>query len=294
MSSSNNPQLDPQLPPNADPGVPSTPNLYDSVQIKSPEFPPPSAVRTPIENPVWNGWDVLLVTGLTLATMLISQFALLFGTHYFLYPRISLVDLAQWPILLLLSQFLIDGALVIYLLALVEGKYHAGFGAAIRWNWPKAEWKLLFLGAGMLLALNLLESFLPMPKDTPFEKLFARPRDAYLLSIIAVSLGPLVEELFFRGFFYPVLARRWGAAWAIFLTAAPFAALHLQQYGYAWGALLVVFIVGVVCGIVRAATRSVGASFLVHVGYNGTQMLLAVFLTRGFTHMPKSLLQFVG
>jgi CAAX protease family protein len=294
LSSSDNPQFDPQLPASVEPNAPSTPGPYDPLRFTGPGLPPLSPPQTPSENPAWNGWDVLLVAVLTLATMFIAQFALLFGAHHFLYPRISLIDLAQWPIILLLSQFLIDGALVIYLLALVEGKYHAPFGNAIRWNWPKAEWKLLLLGAGMLLALNALESVLPMPKDTPFEKLFERPRDAYLLSIIAVSLGPLVEELFFRGFLYPVLAKQWGAAWAIFLTAAPFAALHMQQYGYAWGALLVIFTVGVVCGIVRAMTRSVGASFLVHVGYNGTQMLLALFLTRGFTHMPKSLLQFVG
>src|SRR5579863_4983160 len=132
--------------------------------------------------------------------------------------------------------------------------------------------------------------FLPMPKETPFEKLFMRPRDAYLLAIIAVSLGPLVEELFFRGFFYPVLARRWGAAWGIFLTALPFAAMHMPQYGYAWGALLVILTVGIVCGIVRAVTHSVGASFLVHVGYNGTQMLIAVVATQGFRHMEKAAL----
>jgi hypothetical protein len=88
---------------------------------------------------------------------------------------------------------------------------------------------------------------------------------------------------------YPVLARRWGVAWGVFLTALPFAAMHLPQYGYAWGALLVIFIVGVVCGLVRAATKSVGASFLVHVGYNGTQMLLAVVATHGFRHMEKAI-----
>jgi membrane protease YdiL (CAAX protease family) len=110
-----------------------------------------------------------------------------------------------------------------------------------------------------------------------------------LLAIIAVTLGPLVEELFFRGFFYPVIARRWGAGWGIFLTALPFAAMHMPQYGYAWGALLVIFIVGVVCGIVRAVTHSVGASFLVHVGYNGSQMLIAIVVTHGFRHMEKAL-----
>jgi membrane protease YdiL (CAAX protease family) len=65
--------------------------------------------------------------------------------------------------------------------------------------------------------------------------------------------------------------------------------MHMPQYGYAWGALAVIFIVGVVCGTVRAVTKSVGASFLVHVGYNGVQMIIALFATRGFTHMPKAL-----
>ena len=248
----------------------------------------PTLAPPPVENPVWSGWDVLLVVGLTLVTIFISQIGILFGAHWFLYPQVSLADLAQRPMLLLVSQFLIDSAVAIYLLLLVEGKYGTSFWPAIRWNWPGSEWKLLGLGALMLLALSMLESVLPMPKDTPFEKLFARPRDAYLLAIIAVSLGPLVEELFFRGFFYPVVARRWGVAWGIFLTAFPFALMHLPQYGYAWGVMLVIFVVGVVCGIVRAVTRSVGASFLVHVGYNGSQMLIAVVATHGFRHMPKA------
>jgi membrane protease YdiL (CAAX protease family) len=177
---------------------------------------------------------------------------------------------------------------------LVEGKYHVAFWQAIRWNWPRSGWKLLALGGGMLIVLGMLESVLPMPKDTPFEHLFDRPRDAYLLAIIAVSLGPLMEELFFRGFMYPVLARRMGAAWAIALTALPFGLIHLPQYGWAWGAALIVILVGVVCGVVRAQTRSVGASFLVHVGYNGTQMIIALVITHGFRHMEKAVASFTS
>ena len=231
---------------------------------------------------------MLLIAGLTFLTILVAQFAIVLVAHYFFRPHIPLLDLAQEPILLLLSQFVIDGAVVAYLFLWVEGKYRTPFWSAIRWNWPRSEWKLLVVGAAMLLVLSLLEQFLPMPKDTPFEKLFARPRDAYLLAIIAVSLGPLVEELFFRGLFYPVLARRLGAAWGIILTALPFALMHMPQYGYAWGALLVVLIVGIVCGVVRATTKSVAASFLVHVGYNGTQMLIAVVATHGFRHMENA------
>jgi len=284
LSSPEIPQPEPQAPANAEPPIIEA-NASESAFSGTVSTP----ITSPAENPVWNGWDVLLIIGLTLATIFVSQFAILFGAHYFFYPHSSLMDLAQRPLLLLISQYVIDLAVVIYLLLLIEGKYRAPFGSAIRWRWPRNAWGLLLLGAFMLLVLSLLENLLPMPKDTPFDKLFARPRDAYLIAIIAVSLGPLVEELFFRGFLYPVLARRWGIAWAVFLTALPFALMHMPQYGYAWGALAVIFIVGVVCGTVRALTKSVGASFLVHVGYNGVQMIIALFVTRGFTHMPKAL-----
>jgi uncharacterized protein len=175
--------------------------------------------------------------------------------------------------------------------ALVEGKYHVPFWKAIHWNWPPGRWPLsaLALGAVMLVALNLLQLVLPMPKDTPFEHLFDSPRDAYLLALLAVTVGPLMEELFFRGFLYPVIERRIGALWAITLTALPFGLLHLQQYGWAWAAGFVIFLVGVICGAVRAATKSVASSFLVHVGYNGTQMIIALFLTHGFRQMDKAL-----
>lgn len=289
MSSSDNPQFDPQVPVHPEPpGTPAAPDPFHSNPAASVAV---AVGPPPVENPVWSGWDVLLIVGLTFFTILVSQFAILFGAKYFFYPHATLADLAQRPLLLLISQFLIDGFVALYLFALVEGKYHVGFWDAIRWNWPRAEWKLLTIGVAMLLALSALENILPMPKDTPFDKLLERPRDAYLLAIIAVSLGPLVEELFFRGFFYPVLARRWGAVWGVFLTALPFALMHMPQYGYAWGALMIVLMVGIVCGVVRAVTKSVGASFLVHVGYNGMQMLIAVAVTRGFTHMPKSLLE---
>ena len=297
MSTSENPQLDPQTAMSGEPAVPTSANGPDPAMTGS-AVPEASIVTPagvvpagppPVENPVWNGWDVLMIVGLTLATIFVSQVAILFGAHLFLYPRTPLPALAQRPLLLLVSQFIIDGAVAIFLILLIEGKYHTRFWAAIRWNWPAGIWRWLALGAVMLLTLSMLENILPMPKEVPFDKLFERPRDAYLLAIIAITLGPLVEELFFRGFLYPVIARRWGAAWGIFLTALPFAVMHMPQYGYAWGVLVVIMIVGVVCGIVRAATKSVGASFLVHAGYNGTQMLIAVLWTRGFTHMPKGL-----
>jgi membrane protease YdiL (CAAX protease family) len=253
--------------------------------------PTPVAQSRSTENPAWSGWDVLWLVFLALVTIIVSQLGILIGAHYLLYPHVKLIDLAQRPILLLISQFVLYGAVFAYLFLLVEGKYHQPFWRAIRWNWPRQVWAMLAIGAATFLVLAMLSTLLPMPKDTPFDKLFENQRDAYLLAIIATTLAPLMEELFFRGFFYPVIAKHWGAGWGIFLTALPFALLHMQQYGYSWAILLVIFAVGVVCGIVRAVTGSVAASFLVHAGYNGAQMLLAITLTHGFTRMPKGLLE---
>jgi uncharacterized protein len=290
LSSSDNPQFDPQAPVSTEPqSITSAPKPIVLGPIP-PELNLPAAPGPPpVENPIWSGWDVLLIAGVTFLAMLALQLLVILGALWLVYPHLNLATVSQKPILLLVSQFLIYAVVAMCMVMLVEGKYHVAFWQAIRWNWPQSVWKLLALGAVMLFALGMLQSLLPMPKDTPFEHLFDRPRDAYLLAIIAVSIGPLMEELFFRGFMYPVLARRMGVAWGIVLTALPFGLIHLPQYGWAWGAALVIVAVGVVCGVVRAATHSVGASFLVHVGYNGTQMVIALVYTHGFRHMEKAL-----
>ncbi|MGH9495554.1 MAG: lysostaphin resistance A-like protein [Candidatus Sulfotelmatobacter sp.] len=285
MSSPDNPQFEAQIPPGevVPPSVQAvTPELF-----VSPTFG--SVPNPPAEDPAWSGWDVLALAVLTFVSAGVLQFLIAFGAQRIWYPRESLLEVFQRPILELISQFLLYIPIAGLMVLLVKAKDHGPFWRSIRWNWPASAWKWLALGVMLLMGLAALQSILPMPKDTPFEHLFDNTLDAYLLSILAVSIGPLMEELFFRGFMYPVLARRMGAVWAVLLTALPFGLLHLQQYGWAWGAGLVIFLVGVVCGTVRAATKSVAAAFLVHVGYNGTQMLIAIVATRGFTHIPKGL-----
>lgn len=248
-----------------------------------------------MENPAWNGWDVLLIAALTFVVMAVLQYAMVKVVQLFWFPHSTFPRAAQKvtenQTLVIVSQIIFYIPVAILMIALVEGKYRIPFWRSILWNWPASIWKFLAAGGAMLLVLMVFESILPLPKDTPFEHLFDKPIDAYLMALIAVTFAPLLEELFFRGLLYPVLARRLGMAWGVFLSALPFALLHLPQYGYAWAAGLTILIVGIFCGIVRAYTKSVGACFLVHAAYNGTQMLIALTLTRGFTHMPKGLLE---
>jgi hypothetical protein len=233
--------------------------------------------------------------GLIVFTMLVSQILLVFGARHFLYPRVSAQDLAQNPKLVLLSELLTYAVVGLYMLLLVEGKYRARFLHAIRWNWPGfAGISLVGLGALMLSFDYLGARFLPMPKSTPFEQFFNHPSDAYLIAVFAVTLGPLMEELFFRGFLYPVLARRIGEVAAVLITGFVFGLIHLPQYGYSWAAVLIVALVGVVLTTVRAVTKSVASSFLAHVGYNGILLLLTAVATDGFRHMEKAAMAFIS
>ena len=288
MSSSDNPQFESQPLVSIEPSAQNAPEPFSPDPFAAGIAPVPAP--PPPRDPVWSGWDVLVIAALTVVTMIVLQLLVLLVAMAFIYPHSNLAAVAQKPILLLVSQFLIYGVVAAGMIMLVEGKYHVAFWPAIRWNWPRSGWAWLFpaLGGVTLIVAIMLQNVLPMPKDTPFEHLFDRPRDAYLLAIIAVSIGPLMEELFFRGFMYPVVARRMGAAWGVVLTALPFGLIHLPQYGWAWGAALLIVLVGVVCGVVRAVTRSVGASFLVHAGYNGAQMIIALIFTHGFQRMEKA------
>jgi membrane protease YdiL (CAAX protease family) len=270
--------------------VPLAPDSFaldpDAVVIGAPV----STAPPPVEDPIWTGWDVLLLALLTLVlSFFIVPLLVVLAALVVAYPHENWLEVARKPVLALLSEFLSYVVVAVYMIMLVEGKYRQRFWRAIQWNWGSARWWML--GVGMLTVLiDVLGRFLPMPKTSPFDEFFSRPRDAYLIAIFAVTLGPLMEELFFRGFFYPVLARKTSVAWAVVLTAIPFGLLHYLQYR-SWGAVLLITLVGVVLGTVRAMTKSVAASFLVHVGYNGTLMTLAAVATDGFRHMEKALIQ---
>jgi membrane protease YdiL (CAAX protease family) len=128
---------------------------------------------------------------------------------------------------------------------------------------------------------------LPIPKDLPIDTFFRTPAEAWALGLLSITLAPLMEELFFRGFLYPVLARGLGLPVAVFLTALGFAALHGSQLMFSWGPVLVIFLVGLVLTLVRAKTNSVAAGVIIHTAYNGTITVAMFAATDGFRHLEK-------
>ena len=76
---------------------------------------------------------------------------------------------------------------------------------------------------------------------------------------------------------------------AIALTGLLFGLMHAAQLGWAWAAVVILVLVGVVLTAVRAASGSLMTSWLMHCAYNATLFVAQYFATQGFHHFPPGL-----
>ena len=78
------------------------------------------------------------------------------------------------------------------------------------------------------------------PVSLPIEDLISDRRSLFIMVLFLTIFGPVFEELVFRGFLFPLLARSLGPWPAIILAATPFALIHGSQYHWHWQHLLLV------------------------------------------------------
>ena len=65
--------------------------------------------------------------------------------------------------------------------------------------------------------------------ETPFDNLLSDTASRIGIALFGVTLGPVIEELLFRGFLQPVLVDSMGVLPGILVTSVLFGALHLSQ-----------------------------------------------------------------
>jgi uncharacterized protein len=259
-------------------------------------FPEPSPLQSLTPDPIWSGWDVLRIAAFTIVALIVCVAAVLAAARIWIYPHAQLGEIARNPLAVVVAQSLAYVLVFAYMYFLVKHEVARnaasehplpGFFSAVHWNWPRRMFGYVVLGFVLSFALQAFAHFLPIPKELPIDSFFRTPAEAWALGILSITLAPLMEELFFRGFLYPVLARRLGLPIAVFFTALGFAALHGSQLMFSWGPVLVIFLVGVVLTLVRAKTNSVAAGVLVHMAYNGTITIAMFAATDGFRHLEK-------
>lgn len=94
-----------------------------------------------------------------------------------------------------------------------------------------------------------------------------------LLAGIVVVLGPLLEEIFFRGALFKPLERGHASmrSLAILFTGLLFAAVHLS-----WHFFIPYWMLGLCMGFLRQASGSLVPSLLFHAGFNGVTLYYAL------------------
>jgi membrane protease YdiL (CAAX protease family) len=187
------------------------------------------------------------------------------------------------------TQLAVYAVVVGFMAFLVWARHRTGIGRAVRWNTPKLNHALMALLGGAALALfaDAAEFLLQrwIPKSLPITEFFKDRPSALVLAAFGIMVAPLVEELFFRGFLYPALARWTGVVPAVAITAFAFAMLHEGQLAHAWAPLLVLFVVGTALTVVRAASKSVAVCVLIHMAYNFTLFTQLYIVSNGFRNL---------
>jgi len=99
-----------------------------------------------------------------------------------------------------------------------------------------------------------------------------------------VTLGPVCEELAFRGFLQPLLVRSLGPVGGVLAAAVPFGLLHIPEYGNSWRHGVVITLAGAAFGCVRQATGSTKASTVMHASYNFLFFFVLISQGRNLPH----------
>jgi membrane protease YdiL (CAAX protease family) len=211
------------------------------------------------EYPFWTYEDLGLFIGLLIPVFLLAMLI------------VYLIPLQGGAVRAMVYQSLIYALLLGVLYLLVAWRYAQPFWKSLGWTGFRLPF--LYAAGGPLLAIttSTLGVWLKAPPiPSPIEDLISDRRSLFIMMLFLTVIGPVFEELTFRGFLFPLLARSVGAWLAILLTATPFALVHGSQYLWSWKHLTIVGLAGAVFGFVRYKSGSTAAATLVHTGYNAT------------------------
>jgi len=130
--------------------------------------------------------------------------------------------------------------------------------------WPIAA--LLANSCFLALYISLLSVLNIAPPDpVPFNTNMPI-MSLIIIGLFVIVIGPLAEELFFRGFIFPAITKRFGLFLGAAGTSLVFALAHIDPVLY-----LPTFVAGLILTFLYTKTHSLASSFIAH----GTQNCIA-------------------
>jgi membrane protease YdiL (CAAX protease family) len=156
------------------------------------------------------------------------------------------------------------------------------FRATIRLTGRAYVWRAAF-GAvllGGLMDVVTLALRKPIVPDE-LRPLFTGTAGAAAMTVFAVVVTPLVEELLFRGVLFPVAARSLGALGGVLLVSGLFGLAHVVTYGLDAYLIAQTLLAGLYLTWLRARTGSLVPSVAAHTALNLYATLEAIVLVNG-------------
>jgi membrane protease YdiL (CAAX protease family) len=269
----------------------------DPLETIAPPGPmPPARKEHPEDLRTRWGWTdlfLLLCTAVITSVFLSNLLSLAFYAHGISAAALKKSG-SESSLFVLLNQAILYAALLAYLYI------RTGPGSEIPF-WQTVGWRPINTGslsrravyAGCILLGSLLCVIVTFASDTygnktqlPIQNLFQDRRTSMIFILMAVLIAPIVEETIFRGYIYPVLARTFGIGWGVLATGTIFGLLHAPQLWGGWVQIALLILVGVFFTYARAVSRTVTASYLLHLGYNSFIALAFLLLPNGYRSLP--------
>ncbi len=226
---------------------------------------------SPPSDPFWNYQDLLFFIAFVIPTLLLT--ALLVGA---IQPLRAFGRAFEG----LVAQLVWYALVFALLYVLLRVRYGQPFWRSLGWKFPfRAMPLVLFGGPVLAITVGYAGYLLKTPDiEVPFRQMLDNRPTLLLFALFVVIIGPLCEELAFRGFIMPLLMRSFGAVIGIVGTGALFGFLHAPEYAWSWRHVVLITAAGSAFGWVRYKTGSTAAATVMHAGYNLTQF--AAFLAQ--------------
>src|SRR2546423_2930496 len=220
------------------------------------EQPGFSPVPPPERKPFWGYIDLALFLGLGILCLIGALVVAMGLVNVFHLSRIDRNTI------LIPAQFVGFGLMFLVLKGIFRINYNRPFWRSLDWRPYNFGFGVtMMLGVAVAVGISMLGVLMKTPDvNSPMKELLERHSTAILIAIFGTTVGPLCEELAFRGFLQPLLVRSLGVLPGIMATAIPFGLLHAEQNAYSWRAVFLVTLAGTAFGWIRHVTGSTRAS----------------------------------
>jgi len=255
-------------------------DAYAHTSEPEPTQPVPAEINP--DDPPWGvGWAVLVFVA-NVMILVFMQIAV--AVPYVVYKTMSggsTAGLEADPTLIFYSILGVVPAHVLTFLViwfLVSNRGRRPFWQTLGWSFPESFglWKTIALAVLLLGAGVLFTQFLG-GKETALDQIInSSVKARFATAFLAFATAPLVEELIFRGVLYPALQRAIGMIGAVAIVTVLFAGIHVFQYYENLAVVAVITLLSLTLTLLRAYTRRLLPSFVLHLVFNGIQAAFLV------------------